>query len=163
MARFNEIRFFRNGKEAVVAENGKFTKPYDGSNLYNVRPPFFITNFTNSNSSAVTWNNAHTEATVTHTLNCIPIVTVLNASNEVVQPVITIVSGNSFKMDFVEPNALGNETWTCLINYGGEYGDSGSSYAEQLTTVMDSINDYMALATGVHEAIQEFNADEQEY
>ena len=101
MARFNEIRFFRNGKEAVVAENGKFTKPYDGSNLYNVRPPFFVTNFTNSNSSAVTWNNAHTEATVTHTLNCIPIVTVLNASNEVVQPVVMRAVGRLDDLSYV--------------------------------------------------------------
>ncbi len=163
MPRLNELRFFRSDKEVVTANSGKLSKPYDGSNLYNVRPPFFVTNFTNSNSSSVTWNNAHTEATVTHTLNCIPIVTVLNADNEVVQPIITIVSGNSFKMDFVEPNVLGSETWTCLINYGGEYGSGGSSYAEQLTTVMDSINEYMELATAVHEAIQEFNADEQEY
>lgn len=162
MARFNKVTYF-NGKEVVLSKDNAFDKPLDGSNLYNVRPPFYVTEFTNGNSALVTWNSSHTQATFTHTLNCYPIVSVFNASKEQVFPNLTILSGNSFKLDFAEANALGNETWACVINYGGEYGNNGDSYAEQLTTVMDTIHEYMALATAVNDAIQSFNADEQEY
>ena len=158
----NDLTFF-GGKEVVLAEGNEFTRPLDGSKLYNIKPPFYIIDFTNGNSANVTWNAGHTQATFTHTMNCYPVVTVYTADGELVYPVVTVLNGNSFKLDFEKENLLGNETWHCVINYGSAYSDGNTEFSSQVTSIMNDLAEYMALATAVNQAIQEFNADNEDY
>jgi len=147
----------------VLAEGNEFSKPLDGSKLYNIKPPFYVIDFTDSNSAGVTWNSAHTEATFTHTLNCYPIVTVYTGDGELVQPVVVVLSGNSFKLNFENGHQLGNETWHCVINYGCAYSGENTEFSSQVSSIMNDLAEYMALATEVNNAIQQFNADNEEY
>lgn len=161
--RVNEITFFKPDTEVVLAESHVISKPFDGSKLYNLRPPFYALDFTDQDSAAVEWNETHTEATFTHAMNCYPVVSVFNANREQVQPTVTILTGNSFKLNFQTAHLLGNETWHCIINYGGEFTIGDSEFSSQITAMMDEIAEYLTLARAVNEAINEFNADEEEY
>ena len=120
--------------------------------------------FTSSNQAGiVVWSEDNTEATFTHTLNCYPIVTVYDSNGELSQPIVTVLSGNSFKLSFGEENVVGSEPWHCVINYGCAYGEGNTSFSSQVTSIMSDLAEYMALATEVNNAIQEFNADNEEY
>ena len=97
----NDISFFNSKKEVVISEDNGFEKPLDGSKLYNVKPPFYVIDFTSSNQDGiVAWSENNMEATFTHTLNCYPVVTVYDSNGELSQPVVTVLSGNSFKLSF---------------------------------------------------------------
>lgn len=160
----NNISFFNSKKEVVISEDNGFEKPLDGSKLYNVKPPFYVIDFTSSNQDGiVAWSEDNMEATFTHTLNCYPVVTVYDSNGELSQPVVTVLSGNSFKLSFCENNAVGNESWHCVINYGGAYGEGNASFSSQITSLMNDLAEYMALATEMNKIIQELNVDSKEY
>ncbi len=160
----HDISFFDGRKEVVTSEDNGFSKPLDGSKLYNVKPPFYVIDFTSANQTgSVTWSNDHTEATFTHTLNCYPIVTVYDSDGELSQPIVTVLSGNSFKLSFGDENAVGSDPWHCVINYGCSYGDGETSFSSQITSMMTDLAEYMELASAVNDAIQRFNADNEEY
>ena len=66
----NNISFFNSKKEVVISEDNGFEKPLDGQKLYNVKPPFYVIDFTSSNQDGiVAWSEDNMEATFTHTLN----------------------------------------------------------------------------------------------
>lgn len=161
--RVNDISFF-NGKEIVCSDGNGFEKPLDGSKLYNVKPLFYAIDFTSANQpGVVVWNNDHTEATFTHTMNCQPIVTVYDSNGELSHPIVTVLTGNSFTLSFGIADAVGEEPWHCVVNYGCPYQEGDESFSSQVTSIMSDLQEYMALATEVNNAIQEFNADNEEY
>lgn len=88
--------------------------------------------------------------------------TVYDSNGELSQPVVTVLSGNSFKLSFCEKNVVGNEPWHCVINYGGAYGEGNASFSSQITSLMNDLAEYMALATEMNKIIQELNVDSKE-
>ena len=160
----DNISFFNGKKEVVISEDNGFEKPLDGQKLYNVKPPFYVIDFTSSNQDGVVvWSNDNTEATFTHALNCYPIVTVYDSGGELVQPVVTLLSGNSFKLSFYEKNVVGSEPWHCVINYGGAYGEGNASFSSQIAPLMNDLAEYMTLATKLNNALKEMDADNKEF
>ena len=154
MSRIHELRFFDTSKEAVIGVNGIISKAFDGSRLYNVKPPSMIINFTNQNDTGIVWSyNPTAVVTFTHTMTCYPIVQVYDASGHQVYPSITIISGTSFSLDFEEPtNPLqDNETWTCTVTYGAEYGSS-SSIQTDFETMSQTMQNYVDEALGYVDA-----------
>ncbi len=130
--RFNDISFF-DGRSFIEAKSGVI-KPYNGSNLYNVRPASTVIPFTNaSNSPTVEWdaNNAG-KVTFTHAMNCYPIVSLYKSNGEQVYPTIKILSGTSFSLDFESSSRPipEGETWQCVVTYGADYGNNGNVNTE---------------------------------
>ena len=164
MSRINELRFFDQSKEAVVGVNGVISKAFDGSRLYNVKPPSMIINFTNQNSTGVVWSyNPTAVVTFTHTMTCYPIVQVYDASGHQVYPSITIISGTSFSLDFEEAsNPLqDNETWTCTVTYGAEYGNS-SSVQTDFETMSQTLQGYVNETLGYKNEVTDLVHDAEE-
>ena len=65
--------------------------------------------------------------TVTHSMNCYPIVQVYDNLNEQVYPTVKILDGNSFELDFTDNGVPASGiAWKCAITFGAEYGSSGS-------------------------------------
>ncbi len=50
-----------------------------------------------------------------------------------------------------------------MINYGGAYGEGNASFSSQITSLMNDLAEYMALATEMNKIIQELNVDSKEY
>ena len=50
-----------------------------------------------------------------------------------------------------------------MINYGGAYGEGNASFSSQITSLMNDLSEYMALATEMNKIIQELNVDSKEY
>lgn len=114
---------FDSSKQYVVSTDSVLPS-LDGSQLYNIRPASARIAFTNSGSDHILWNVAGTSATVSHSLNCYPVVTVWDATGLQVFPNITVLSATSFRMDFEYAVSIDPESpWYCIVNYGGEYGD----------------------------------------
>ena len=114
---------FDNSKEYVVATNSRLPV-YDGSLLVGVRPVSVKLLLTQSGSEYVTWSQDHKAATITHSLACVPVVTVIDGSGKVVTPDVEVLSGTSFKLDFDVAIAIeANHPWICIIGYGAEYTD----------------------------------------
>ena len=77
--------------------------------------------------------------TVSHTMNCFPVVTVINSSGEQVYPKITIVDGQTFTMDFECAMSIPESSpWTCVITYGSEYGNSEVIATELTNNLLES-------------------------
>lgn len=145
-----------------VAFSGSYTDLEDVPSAF--IPPSEKIQFTSSNSQNVTWSNA--VATFTHSLNCYPIVSVYDENGEQIYPIITILSGTSFSLNFdTDSNPVGANTWTCVVVYGTRYGNAdpgegtamsfipyengnttiGGSYRQEITTIPASTTEYSLL------------------
>ena len=134
-SRTERRKLFNPNKEIVIATNDRLPE-YDGSLLQYVRPAHEKVSLTSDDvSGSISWNSGHTKVTITHGLNCIPIVTVLDEDNELVFPAITILTASSFAIDFdAEMSIPSSSPFTVVITYGGYYNDgsnnSGGSYGD---------------------------------
>ena len=83
-------------------------------------PPSQMIDFTSANTSSVTWNSGKTEATFTHTLNCIPNVVVYDNNWELTYVTIQLGStpnNSTFKMVLDTP-VVSSNAWHCIVTYG---------------------------------------------
>jgi len=80
-------------------------------------------NFTSSSSEGVVWDLERPNVVlITHNLNCYPIVRVYDNERNQVKPVVVVLSGTTFELDFSSTKQVGeNENWLCTICYGAEY------------------------------------------
>lgn len=125
LSTFSGKRYITDDELSRVALTGSYS---DLSNLpTSFVPPTKTIELTSEDTTDVTWSANGSVATITHALNCYPIVQVYDDENEQVFPVVRILSGTSFELDFrSSQNPIGESTWICSIAYGGQYGNSGS-------------------------------------
>lgn len=158
MSRQNGLHFFDASKEAVIAKDGSISEPLDGSKLYNLKPASIIVKFSKNNSTGVSWSYANdtSVATITHSMNCYPIVQVYDESGLQVYPNIIIVSGTEFKLDFCEPtNPIpDNETWTCTVTFGAEYSGSNATFTTDMETMAEMMQGFVEQASEAATAAQ---------
>ena len=74
--------------------------------------------FTSANSSAVSWTG--NVAAFTHTLNCLPVVTVYDNGRNQVMADVSATDSAHFSVDFGDRSAV-TGTWTCVVAYGSEW------------------------------------------
>ena len=119
---------FDPSKSIVVAESNRLPA-YDGSRLYNIKPSSMKMDISTTDvQGSITWNSGHTQVTITHSMHCYPIVTVLNGDSQIVTVDVTYSSADAFVIDFgVEMSIPQNEPWTCLMTYGCGYGDQAAA------------------------------------
>ena len=124
--RVHDIRFFDDSKGLVTVKGNAIEKFYDASKLYNVKPASIMMQFTSSDDAPqIVWTGS--KMTVTHSMNCYPIVQVYDNLNEQVYPTVKILDGNSFELDFTDNGVPAQGiAWKCAITFGAEYGSSGS-------------------------------------
>ena len=116
-------RLFDSTREYVIA-NGSRIPEYDGSLLRGVRPVSEKLMLSSEDDDNIEWSLDHKTVTITHSLDCIPIVTVIDDSNVLVMPTIRIVSASQFVLDFYISVAIQpSHPWTVIINYGADYID----------------------------------------
>ena len=129
-------RVFDPNKQIVIADNSKLPA-YDGSRLYNIRPASMkIEIHGNDIADKLRWNESHSAVTVTHGMECYPIVTVLNSESQIVNPEITYVSNMEFEMDFSCAIQIPDGSpWTCLLTYGCQFGESVSVISDGIECV----------------------------
>lgn len=129
--------FFDPSKEMVIATNGVLPA-YDGGNLQFVKPAATRIEFSSLDiTNVLSWDSEHSKATFTHTMNCYPIVTVLDDAGQQVYPNVVIVSGTSFILDFeTTMNIQSNSPWTCIITYGCGYGQDTSITDELASNIV---------------------------
>lgn len=145
--RQHEFKYFDSSRTIVDAKDNVISKPYDGSKLYNIKPASVVVAFSMEGSENATWNDDST-VTLTHSLNCYPIVQVYSADGTQVYPEITIISGTSFKLDFSFSNPIPyNETWICTITYGAEYGTDGN--------INDNVGSILSSMQELHDSVVE--------
>ena len=96
MSRFNKLDLFDRNKEIVIAEN-RVLPLYNGMRLQNVKPANTKFSFDSTSNSHLKWLNGGTrQCIVTHSMNCYPIITILNSDYEQLYPTIRLlVDGNS--------------------------------------------------------------------
>ena len=74
--------------------------------------------FTSSNSTGVSWNG--NVATFTHSLNCIPVVTLYNNTLNQIMCQISVLSASTFSIDFQDKSII-TGTWRLIVGYGAAY------------------------------------------
>ena len=155
MSRFNELSLFNGDKRVVVAENGVLSL-YNGMRLQNVKPVNTKFTFYCDDNSHVKWEREGVEfpfpenwsgnaqllyrrCEVHHTMNCYPLVTIVDQNGEQMFPNISVVNGNLFTMDFGEPVSIDeNSPWTCIIGFASEYGNDESISVELTNNLLES-------------------------
>ena len=83
-------------------------------------PPSQMIDFTSDNTASVAWNSEKTEATFTHTLDCIPNVIVYDNNWELTYITIQLGStpnNSTFKLLFDTP-VVSSNAWHCIATYG---------------------------------------------
>lgn len=83
-------------------------------------PPSQLIDFTSDNTQSVAWNDGKTEATFTHTLNCIPNVVVYDDNWELTYVTIQLGSSpnnSTFKM-LLDTPVVSSNAWHCIVTYG---------------------------------------------
>ena len=74
--------------------------------------------FTSSNSTGVLWNG--NVATFTHSLDCIPVVTLYNNTLNQILCEVNVLSASTFSIDFVDKSVI-TGTWKLIVGYGASY------------------------------------------
>lgn len=74
--------------------------------------------FTSANSTAVSWSG--NKAAFTHTLNCLPVVTIYDNGRNLVMADVSATDSAHFSVDFGDRSAVAG-TWTCVVAYGSEW------------------------------------------
>ena len=81
--------------------------------------------FTTADTEKVSWNSAHTTATFTHSLDCVPVVMVLTDEGTQTFPRLSVLSASTFSLEFdTEVSIQPDRPWTCVVMYGVQYGDN---------------------------------------
>lgn len=83
-------------------------------------PPSQMIDFTSADTPSVTWNSGKTEATFTHTLNCIPNVVVYDSNWELTYVTIQLGStpnNSTFKI-LLDTPVVSSNAWHCIVTYG---------------------------------------------
>jgi len=91
-----------------------------------MRRSALIVRFTLENSEGVAWDAERPNvALFTHNLDCYPIVHVYDNERNQIKPVVVVLSGTTFELDFSSTTQVGEgETWLCTICYGSEYNET---------------------------------------
>lgn len=143
--RSHQYKFFDSNKRVAVTNNN-ILNAYDGSNLFNLKPVTQRVDMVGgTNSQNVTWNENNSIATVTHSLNCIPVVACYDENSVQVQPNVQIMNATSFALYF-QANML-NKSLYCIISYGTEYGEP--------TVITSTLNSYIQQSALLAQATQE--------
>ena len=159
MPKFSKIRYFEGGNGVVETRDGRITSSFDASSLYNVKPAYVAIPFTkDDNSPTVTWDE--NIATFTHALNCYPQVHVFTDEGYEIHPEVRVASATEVMLDFdeffgefgmgLELNS--NAPWTCVLCYGGEYGNLSNNpnvgNVSSLATELETIRQFFATNGG---------------
>jgi len=160
MAREQLRTLFDPSKAYVISQDGVLPG-LSGRNLTDVRPAGVSVEFWSADIAGVlVWNQSKTEATVTHPLNCLPIVNVYDGDGMLVRPDIRVVSGTQFKMIFDTPmtNIPSESPYVLSMVAGSQYGE-GSSATGQLPsaetmarTWAEGTDEAVAALGGTHSA-----------
>ena len=106
-----------------VAFTGNYNDLLNKPSTLTSTPPSQMIDFTSDSTSSVAWNNGKTEATFTHTLNCIPNIAVYDSNWELTNVTIQLGStpnNSTFRMVLDTP-VVSNNAWHCIMTYGHHY------------------------------------------
>lgn len=95
-------------------------KTENGTEWANAEIPSQMIDFTSADTPSVTWNSGKTEATFTHTLNCIPNVVVYDNNWELTYVTIQLGStpnNSTFKI-LLDTPVVSSNAWHCIVTYG---------------------------------------------
>ena len=107
-----------------VAFTGNYNDLLNKPSTLTSTPPSQMIDFTSDSTSSVAWNNGKTEATFTHTLNCIPNIAVYDSNWELTNVTIQLGStpnNSTFRMVLDTP-VVSNNAWHCIMTYGHHLG-----------------------------------------
>lgn len=107
-----------------VAFTGNYNDLLNKPSTLTSTPPSQMIDFTSNSTSSVAWNNEKTEATFTHTLNCIPNIAVYDSNWELTNVTIQLGStpnNSTFRMVLDTP-VVSNNAWHCIMTYGHHLG-----------------------------------------
>lgn len=112
------------GTKASIADMSQVAFTGDYNDLINkpstFTPPSQMIDFTSADTPSVTWNSGKTEATFTHTLNCIPNVVVYDSNWELTYVTIQLGStpnNSTFKI-LLDTPVVSSNAWHCIVTYG---------------------------------------------
>jgi len=103
---------------AQVAWTGKYSD-LEGKPT-TLTPPSQKIDFTSANSTGVSWNSSKTEAVFTHSLDCVPNVTVYDNNWELTYVTIQVgptPNNSTFRMVLDSP-VVSSNAWHCIVTYG---------------------------------------------
>ena len=159
MSKFSKVRYFESGKGVVETENGVISRAYDASNLFNVKPAHIVMQFTREdNAPTVVWDD--NVVTITHTLNCYPMVKVYTSEGYEIAPEVRVTSGTTVELDFdyyLSEGDMGlqvneDSPLMCVLSYAGEYGDGSNNpnvgNISSLATTLEVIRELFAANGG---------------
>ena len=107
-----------------VAFTGNYNDLLNKPSTLTSTPPSQMIDFTSDSTSSVAWNNGKTEATFTHTLNCIPNIAVYDSNWELTNVTIQLGStpnNSTFRMVLDTP-VVSSNAWHCIMTYGHHLG-----------------------------------------
>ena len=107
-----------------VAFTGNYNDLLNKPSTLTSTPPSQMIDFTSNSTSSVAWNDRKTEATFTHTLNCIPNIAVYDSNWELTNVTIQLGStpnNSTFRMVLDTP-VVSSNAWHCIMTYGHHLG-----------------------------------------
>ena len=107
-----------------VAFTGNYNDLLNKPSTLTSTPPSQMIDFTSDSTPSVTWNSGKTEATFTHTLNCIPNIAVYDSNWELTNVTIQLGStpnNSTFRMVLDTP-VVSSNAWHCIMTYGHHLG-----------------------------------------
>lgn len=107
-----------------VAFTGNYNDLLNKPSTLTSTPPSQMIDFTSDSTSSVAWNDRKTEATFTHTLDCIPNIAVYDSNWELTNVTIQLGStpnNSTFRMVLDTP-VVSSNAWHCIMTYGHHLG-----------------------------------------
>ena len=107
-----------------VAFTGNYNDLLNKPSTLTSTPPSQMIDFTSDSTSSVAWNSGKTEATFTHTLDCIPNIAIYDSNWELTNVTIQLGStpnNSTFRMVLDTP-VVSSNAWHCIMTYGHHLG-----------------------------------------
>lgn len=107
-----------------VAFTGNYNDLLNKPSTLASTPPSQMIDFTSDSTSSVAWNDGKTEATFTHTLDCIPNISIYDSNWELTNVTIQLGStpnNSTFRMVLDTP-VVSSNAWHCIMTYGHHLG-----------------------------------------
>ena len=107
-----------------VAFTGNYNDLLNKPSTLTSTPPSQMIDFTSDSTTSVAWNSEKTEATFTHTLDCIPNIAVYDSNWELTNVTIQLGStpnNSTFRMVLDTP-VVSSNAWHCIMTYGHHLG-----------------------------------------
>lgn len=152
-----EFKLFDESRNVVIAQGNKLPI-LDGSSLFNIKNAGQLIQFTSASSQSVSWSDY--KCTITHHLNCYPIVTVLNNSGQVIFPVVKVQSASTVSLDFEDTMPVG--TCIAIISYAYPYG-SPTQITTEMSSYLQSAASSAQLCVTIANKLLGYRASQQEY